>query len=681
MKIVTVKQKDIKDCGCCCLQSIIKHYHGYVPLEKIRIDCCTDSGGTSAFNLIKTAKKYGFESLGKRSSFTHLSLEKLPLIAHMILPNGFTHYVVVYKITKEKVTIMDPSKGKVILNIDDFKKIWTNIILIFHPKSKIINLPKPTSVFSIFLNYLKIYKNKYIAFIIINLCLMFLTLLGGFFLSFSINLINNLSNLNRVIVIFVGIAFGKVVLTYLKGKIESKLNYLIDISIFKDFISHIFQLPLYIMQNRTSGEIITRVNELNNIKNLFTQIFVSLFLDSILATMSLIVLLLTNKIMTYILMVIYTLYIIISVIESKIMYKKIRDILEKDSIYNNCLLENINMFSSVKNLSVEKLIINNINDKLENLCLSNLKLEEKFNFINGIKILLDEISKISIISVGIYLIFHSNINLSHLILYISILPFFEDSLKNIISIFPKYIYFKASFEKISEFYALENEKEKINSDFKIGLIKFKNVSLSFDNYHQILNKVNLEIKKNSCTLLTGDSGCGKSSLLKCLTIHDTYQGEITISNINIKDYSLTTLRKNIIYVGQNEKIFSDTLYNNIVFHRNVSINKFYKVCEICKIDTIIKNKSLRYMSYIDDDLSTLSGGERQRIILARALICDADVLLLDEALSEVDYELEINIINNIKKSFSNKTIVYVSHKDVKHCFENIICLNKGGVYE
>ena len=681
MKIAIVKQKDLKDCGCCCLQSIIRYYHGYVPLEKIRIDSCTDSGGTSAFNLLEAAKRYGFEGLGKRVSISQLNDEKLPLIAHVSLPNGYNHYVVVYKINDNKITLMDPAKGKVTLNIDEFKNIWTNIILIFHPKSKIINLPKPTNMFNIFLNYLKAYKNKYIVFIIMNLCLMVFTLAGGFFLSYGINSVNNVTVFTKIITIFMIIMFVKIIFSFIKGKLEAILNYLIDTSLFSDFVSRIFHLPLNFMQNRTSGEIVTRINELNNIKGLFTQIFVSFFLDSILIFASLIILLITNRTMTYILILIYLIYLVISIIEAKCVYKKIREILEKDSIFNSCLLENINMFNSIKNLTIEASVIKYINNKLEDLSYSNLKLEKRFNLINCIKLFLGDLGKFLIISCGLYFTFQSYISLSSLVLFISILPFFEDSFQNVISILPKYEYFKASFEKLSEFYSLDNEKSKINSDFKLGKICFKNVSLSFDNHHKILNDINLEFKKNTHTLLTGDSGIGKSTLLKCLTIHDVYQGEITIADINIKDYSFQTLRKNILYVGQNERIFSDTLYNNIVCHRKININEFYKICKICTIDSMIKNKELRYMSFIDDDLTNLSGGEKQRIILARALLSKANILILDESLSEVDCELEIKIINNIKKSFSTKTIIYVSHKNVKDCFNNIICLNKGGVYE
>ena len=111
MKIV--KQRDELDCGVCCLASVIKHYKGNVPLEVIRLDAKTNNSGTSALNLILAAQKYGLDGSGLELESLK-SIKKLPAIAHLKLKNGLNHYVVIYKITKDKVVVMDPGKGKVV---------------------------------------------------------------------------------------------------------------------------------------------------------------------------------------------------------------------------------------------------------------------------------------------------------------------------------------------------------------------------------------------------------------------------------------------------------------------------------------------------------------------------------------------------------------------------------------
>jgi len=147
-----VKQRDLKDCGACSLQSIILNYKGFVPLEKIRLDTYTDKDGTNALHLINAGKKYGFDSYGIKLTTKELLNKNiiLPAIAHLTLKSGVNHFVVIYKITKHKLTIMDPAKGKVIMRKDDFLDVWTNVILFFHPREKILKYSKDKSLSNLF---------------------------------------------------------------------------------------------------------------------------------------------------------------------------------------------------------------------------------------------------------------------------------------------------------------------------------------------------------------------------------------------------------------------------------------------------------------------------------------------------------------------------------------------------
>ena len=139
-----IKQRDLKDCGACSLLSIIKHYKGYVPLEKIRLDTYTTKDGTTAYHLINAAKKYGFDSYGAKIDSDTLFNQNIlmPCIAHLNLKNGITHFVVLYKISKNKLLVMDPGKGKVTMTKTEFLDVWTNIILFFHPREKILKYTK-----------------------------------------------------------------------------------------------------------------------------------------------------------------------------------------------------------------------------------------------------------------------------------------------------------------------------------------------------------------------------------------------------------------------------------------------------------------------------------------------------------------------------------------------------------
>ena len=149
MKII--RQRDFKDCGVCSLASIIEYYGGYVSLEKLRLDTKATNEGTTALNIIEASKKYGFDAMGIKVANLTSDKVSLPAIAHMQGKNGLNHYVVIYKITNDKVILMDPAKGKVVKSKDDFYEEWSHILLIFHPQRKITVFQKENTLIGIFL--------------------------------------------------------------------------------------------------------------------------------------------------------------------------------------------------------------------------------------------------------------------------------------------------------------------------------------------------------------------------------------------------------------------------------------------------------------------------------------------------------------------------------------------------
>jgi len=173
-KIKVVKQHDLKDCGVCSLACIILYYGGYVSIEKLRLDTHTGVHGTNALNLIEASKNYGFISLGVKVVDLLNEEIKLPAIAHVTTKVGLDHFVVLYKISKNKVYLMDPAKGKVSMPVLEFMGLWNNVLLQFYPKQKIIFMKKENSLFNMFLRILV--KEKRL-FEVIFLVSLFLTIL------------------------------------------------------------------------------------------------------------------------------------------------------------------------------------------------------------------------------------------------------------------------------------------------------------------------------------------------------------------------------------------------------------------------------------------------------------------------------------------------------------------------
>ena len=183
-------------------------------------------------------------------------------------------------------------------------------------------------------------------------------------------------------------------------------------------------------------------------------------------------------------------------------------------------------------------------------------------------------------------------------------------------------------------------------------------------------------------LIYGYSGVGKSTILKVLNGEiENYKGNIYIGGVNIKDINYSVLKKSISFVSQEEKLFNDTLKNNIKLFRNVTDEEYEKVLKITFVNKIRDSKSFRDDFVIYEDGINLSGGERQKIILARALLKSFNYLIIDEGLSEVSFSDEKQILDNIRALYKNKTIIYVSHKkDIIDFFEDRYELKGGDKY-
>ncbi len=673
MKIV--RQQDEKDCGVCSLLSIIRHYGGNVPLEQIRLDAKTSLEGTSALNLVLASKKYGFDALGIKAK--RLSdIKRLPAIAHLQKKKGYTHYVVIEKIGKDKITLMDPAKGKVIVSLCNFLEEWTGVALLLYPKQKIIVLKNEVTLLKIFKKILISEKALIRIIILVSFLLSIFTIVLGYYYQLFNALYSRNYSLNYLYVLILLFAFFtlfKIFFTYYRSYLENHLNKNIDCLITSDFLAHLFNLPLNVITSRKSGEILSRVGELTSIKGLITEIFITYTLDFLLVVITIFLLISINSKLFLILFLITCLYLLIGILTKKSIYEKAYQNISLDAEFNNTILENVKMINSIKNLDLENTTLEKIETSLTEYLYDTFKLNTYLNKVNTLKISCYEIGLFLVNTFGFYFVYKRYINLIDLVTFNTLLSLYFDPLKNIIDCIPKYSFMKASITKINDFLSVKKEnKGKSNSTDGYD-ISIKDLNYSYNQYQSILKQFNLDIKSGSFILLQGPSGSGKSTICNILTKYITdYDGTISLGKLNYKDISLQTIRDNIVYVNQNENIFTGSIKENILIGSNKDILELDNISKICKLDSIVSKKPFRYESVIGCDEANISGGEKQRIILARALMKDFNILILDEALSEVDMNLELEILDNIRQVYKDKTIIYISHKKYPNIFDEVI---------
>ena len=246
---------------------------------------------------------------------------------------------------------------------------------------------------------------------------------------------------------------------------------------------------------------------------------------------------------------------------------------------------------------------------------------------------------------------------------------------------------EASQERINEFLKHEPEiknSAKTSSNIN-GEIEFKNVTFTYDDTNiTALKNLSFKLKQGETLAILGNTGSGKSTILNLIArLYDTDSGEILIDGINIKDLNLDNLRQNIGFVPQEAFLFSDTIKNNIKFgDNNASDSKIEEAAKNAYIHHNIIEFKEGYNTYVGERGVTLSGGQKQRVSIARALIKEPKILILDDCLSAVDTETEETILNNLYKVSHNKTTLIVSHRvsSVKNA-DTIIVVENGTIIQ
>ncbi len=246
-----------------------------------------------------------------------------------------------------------------------------------------------------------------------------------------------------------------------------------------------------------------------------------------------------------------------------------------------------------------------------------------------------------------------------------------------------------SFNKsVPGYFSVKNEmvnKDNLNDEWGTkkftdidSHIELKDISLKLEN-NVILKKVNFKFKKNKINLITGKSGSGKTTLIDIITgLTDIYRGELRLDDDNIFNYSKSSFQASIGYVDQNPYLFNDSILNNLKWgsQRKILNSKIYKISKDLKIHDLIKSLPNGYNSTVGDFGNILSGGERQRIVIARTLINDPKILILDEATSQLDTKSQKIVMNLLKKIKKSTTIIMVTHrKETLEIADNILEIN------
>ncbi|MFA5602477.1 MAG: peptidase domain-containing ABC transporter [Bacilli bacterium] len=687
-KYVCIKQEDIKDCGACCLLSIIKYYGGNIPIEKLKEMTKTTRLGTTAFNITLAAKEMNFTTKGMKCNIKDIKSSILPCIAHVVIDNKYKHYVVIYKVDHKKKTLIigDPNKGIEKYSFNEFERIWSKVIILFFPNNKIPVINPKASLSKFLFNLIKPYKKILLNIIILSFLYMVFNIIISFHFKFIVDnvLVNNSkSNLYIISFIMFTLIIFKIISNYCRNNLLIYVNEKIDFYIIRDCFRHIISLPYSYFKNKTTGEIVTRINDLGNIREMISRATITVFIDTVLVIGVFIIFFTINEYLALISFIIFLCFVLIFILFKNTIKNKVINIREKEAEVNSYLVESIEAMETIKGLGKE----NEVSVNMEEKHITYLKNVFKFLKTSNIQFFLKELTTylgtFIILFVGTMLVLDGKMTLGQLITFNALLMYFLEPIRNIIDLESIIREAIVSINRIRNLYEIDSETLASNYKNTDNIIKgniiFNGLSFSYNNYDIVLNNINFSIKSGEKILITGKSGSGKSTLLKLLmNYYNIETDKIIIDGKDINDYNLKQYRDNICFISQNERLFTDSIYNNITFNRLVDYDKFLTITSLTKVKDFIKKDKLGYDFLIEENGFNISGGQKQRIVLARGILKNANIILLDEALSEIDGNLERTILKNLFKYYDDKTILLVSHRlENRDLFDHLITIKDG----
>lgn len=689
-----IKQKELKDCGCACLATICKQYGSTVPIYKVREIAKTDKMGTSAMGIIEAAKVLGFSSKAFKAEKPEQIYGDIPLpaIAHVIVNKSFQHYVVIHKITKKYILVADPAKGIVKYKPEEFFPIWTGIILTFTRVANFNYVKEGSGLLKKFFELIKPQRGLLINIFLSSILITIFGIVGSFYFKFLLNTVipNDLkSTLTMFSIGLVILTLFSVLTSAFRSQLLIHFSQKLDIPLMLGYYDHIINLPMDFFHTRTVGEVISRLDDAYKIRNAISGATLTVMIDGFMAIIGGITLYAESSFLFYITLVPLVLYIIIVFAFKKLISTNNRETMQSQAELTSYLIQCLNGVETIKSFNGETQIGENIEINFIKFMKDIFNLGTVNNIQGTLKSGVKAIFGIVILWIGTMQVLNGNITIGTLLTFNALLAYFLNPIENIVNFQSTLQSAVVAAQRLEEiiFTAIEKTEDQYNKitpkDLK-GDIRFKNVDFRYGNRKLILKDINIIAKKNTRIALVGESGSGKTTLSKLLmNFYPIDKGEILINGLNIKDINLECLRDKISYISQETFLFNKTIYENLTF--GSSFLPYEDVIEACKkaqIHEYINSLPLRYDTLIEENGANFSGGQKQRLSIARAILKNPDILIMDEATSNLDSITEKAISDTMDEFMKDKTAIIIAHRlsTIKNC-DRIYVLENGKVIE
>ncbi|MFD2308253.1 peptidase domain-containing ABC transporter [Enterococcus termitis] len=685
-KIPFIEQSEHSECGLACTTMVLNYYDDQVTLSHLRDVYGVPKGGNTLTNLYQILLDRGIETKAIRVlEMDILEEQTTPTICFW----EERHYVVLEKLTEKEATILDPSTGRKKIKREEFLASFSNIALILEDVDVTISQRKKAenATWSVLKGILKSKKARVGFFIALTLLIQVVTIIIPRITQMIIDGAavaagNGLQIGLTIVVLFVAYYFLQVA----RGLVLIVLENLFDLTLMKQFMQKIIRLPLRFFINRSTGDLIFRANLSVIIQQIMSQRMLTIFVDFLFVFIYLILMINMSVQLTLIAIFGALLMGLISVVNSR----RVQSITNKELIAQSkvqrILVELFEGMETIKSSGSENEFYTKWRNEFKNQISLRAEKSRFSTWVRTIQTSIQFILPITLIYIGLMQVVNGQVTLGELISFNALAGAFITPIVTVFDSYTEVLLLRSYFGKLNEILDAKDNSRLTTADEKIEQIDeitAKDISFKYSHFEEeILSGISFNIAAGEKVAIVGKSGSGKSTLLKLLAgLYDVSTGEIRFNDVDISKIDDVSLKNCVSIVNQKPTIFNSSLYENIVLNQNdIAPDRVEQAIFDSKVDEIIMNLPLGLETQISEGGMNLSGGQMQRISIARALVKETSLLLMDEPTSSLDNISENFIMNRLKTY--EFTCVIVAHRlnTIRH-FDRILVMDQGRIVE
>jgi ATP-binding cassette subfamily B protein len=684
------EQQSASDCGAACLVMISRYWGKNFSINRLRELANVNRSGASMKSLTSAAESIGFATRPVKASLDKLAQQPLPAIAHW---EG-KHYIVVYEIRKKQVIVADPAIGQRTLTVEEFKDGWTGYALLLEPTKSFQESIEANSPFWQLFELVKPHFQILVEVLVASILIQIFGLVTPLFTQLLLDRVivqGSTITLNTV-------GFGLLIFGLFRVVINGLRQYLLDhtankisVALLVGFIKHTFLLPLSFFESRYVGDIVSRVQENQKIQRFLTGEALSIILDLLTVFIYVGLMFWYSPPLALFVLAVVPPFVFLALFATPFLRRISREVFGALAKENSYLIQALTGISSIRSLAIEQTVRWQWEELLHNLTKKNFAVQIISNKLQIISATIQSLATTGLLWFGAWLVIQNQLTIGQLVAFNMLLGNIIQPFQRLIVLWNQLQEVIVSTERINDVLEAEVEEDLViqprQSLSKLrGEIRFENVTFRYhkDSDINILENINFHIKPEQTVAVVGRSGSGKTTLSKLiLGLYPATDGKILIDNQDVTSIALKSLRSQIGVVDQDTFLFGGTIRENIsIAHPESTLEEIITVAQLAGADEFIKFMPMGYETQIGEGGGMLSGGQRQRLAIARALLGNPRLLILDEATSHLDAESERIIQKNLQKILKGRTSLIIAHRlsTVRHA-DLILVLDRGILVE